>query len=144
VDDPCAVLHSAARALRDPSGMISVLVRNQAAEVFKAAIQEGDLAASELSLTAAWGHESLYGGRVRLFTRESLQAMLLESSLAVIVERGVRVVSDYLPPRISRSEEYERIFALERKLGSRPEFAAVARYTHCLAHRADPVTKDAS
>src|SRR5271167_4429533 len=32
VDDPCAVLHSAARALRDPSSIISVLVRNQAGE----------------------------------------------------------------------------------------------------------------
>ena len=33
VDDPCAVLRSAARALRDPSSIISVLVRNQAGEV---------------------------------------------------------------------------------------------------------------
>ena len=46
VDDPCAVLRSAARALRDPSSIISVLVRNQAGEVLKAAIQDGDLAAS--------------------------------------------------------------------------------------------------
>jgi len=139
VDDACAVLRSAARALRDPSSIISVLVRNQAGEVLKAAIQEGDLAASEHNLSAEWGHESLYGGRVRLFTAEGLQAMLLESSLAVTAERGVRVISDYLPPRISRKDEYERILELERKLGTRPEFAAVARYTHCIAHRADPV-----
>jgi S-adenosylmethionine-dependent methyltransferase len=135
VDDPCTVLRSAARALRDPSSIVSVLVRNQAGEVLKAAIRNGDLAAIEHSLTAEWGHESLYGGGVRLFTAESLQAMLLESSLAVTAERGVRVMSDYLPRRISRSNEYERIFELERKLGRRPEFAAVARYTHCLAHR---------
>jgi hypothetical protein len=128
-------LRSAARALRDPSSIVSVLVRNQAGEVLKAAIRNGDLAAIEHSLTAEWGHESLYGGGVRLFTAESLQAMLLESSLAVTAERGVRVMSDYLPRRISRSNEYERIFELERKLGRRPEFAAVARYTHCLAHR---------
>src|SRR5438067_12484408 len=70
VDDPCAVLRSAARALRDPSSIISVLVRNQAGEVLKAAIQDGDLAATEHNLTAEWGHESLYGGRVRLFTAE--------------------------------------------------------------------------
>jgi hypothetical protein len=38
-----------------------------------------------------------------------------------------------LPPHISRSAEYARILELERKLGSRPEFAAVARYTQCLA-----------
>jgi hypothetical protein len=56
--------------------------------------------------------------------------------------RGVRVVSDYLSPRVPRNHEYERIFELERKLGRRPEFAAVARYTHCLAHRAGPVLKD--
>jgi S-adenosylmethionine-dependent methyltransferase len=139
VDDPCAVLRSAARALRDPSSIISVVVRNQAGEVLKAAIQDGDLAATEHNLTAEWGHESLYGGWVRLFTAESLQAMLLKSSLAVNAERGVRVMSDYLPRRISRSDEYERIFELERKLGRRPEFVAVARYTHFLAHRAGPV-----
>ena len=140
VDDPCAVLRSAARALRDPSSIISVLVRNQAGEVLKAAIKDGDLAAAEHNLTAEWGDESLYGGKVRLFTAESLQAMLLESSLVVAAERGVRVISDYLPSSVSRNGEYQRILELERKLGMRPEFAAVARYTHCLAHRADPIT----
>jgi S-adenosylmethionine-dependent methyltransferase len=141
VDDPSAVLRGAVCALRDSSSIISVLVRNQAGEVLKAAIQEGDLAASEHSLTAEWGNESLYGGRVRLFAAENLQAMLAAAGFAVTAERGVRAVSDYLPRRISRSDEYERIFELERKLGRRPEFAAVARYTHCLAHRASPVMK---
>jgi S-adenosylmethionine-dependent methyltransferase len=142
VEDPPAVLRSAARTLRGPSSIISILVRNQAGEVLKAAIQDGDFAATEHNLTAEWGHESLYGGEVRVFTAESLQAMLSESSLAVTAERGVRVVSDYLPPRVSRNDEYERILELERKLGRRPEFAAVARYTHCLAHRAGPVMKE--
>jgi S-adenosylmethionine-dependent methyltransferase len=142
VDDPGAVLHSAARALRDPSSIISVLVRNQAGEVLKAAIKDGDLAATEHNLTAEWGHESLYGGRVRLITADGLHATLIAASLAVIAERGVRVVSDYLPPQVSRSAEYERVFELERKLGRRPEFARVARYTHRLAHRAGPVMKD--
>jgi S-adenosylmethionine-dependent methyltransferase len=142
VDDPGAVLRGAARTLRDPFGIISVLVRNQAGEVLKAAIQGGDLAAAEHNLTAEWGDESLYGGRVRLFTAKRLQAMLLESALAITAERGVRVVSDYLPPRVSRNDEYERILELERKLGRQPEFAAVARYTHCLAHRAVSAMKD--
>ena len=142
VDDPCAVLRSAGRALRDSSSMISVLVRNQAGEVLKAAIKDGDLAATECNLTAEWAHESLYGGNVRLFTAESLKAMLLESSLAVTAERGVRVISDYLPPGVPRNHEYGRIFELERKLGRRPEFAAVARYTHFLAHRGDSAMKD--
>jgi S-adenosylmethionine-dependent methyltransferase len=142
VDDPDAVMASAARALRDSSAIVSVLVRNRAGEVFKAAILAGDLAAAENNLTAAWGQESLYGGKARLFTSDSLQAVLKAASLAMIAERGVRVLADYLPPQVSRSAEYERILVLERKLGRRPEFAAVARYKQYFAHRANLATKD--
>jgi len=141
LDDPGVVLRDAAHALRDPSAILSVLVRSQAGEVLKAAIQAGDLAAAENSLTADWARESLYGGRVRLFSSDDLRAMLTQASLRTIAERGVRVVADYLPSTVSRNAEYERILELERKLGRRPEFAAVARYTHCLAHRAGPAMK---
>jgi S-adenosylmethionine-dependent methyltransferase len=141
VDDANAVLRAAVRGLRDPSSVVSIVVRNQAGEVLKAAIQNGDLTAAEDHLTVEWGDESLYGGKVRLFSPETLQAMLAASSLTVTAVRGVRVLSDYLPPSLSRNEGYARIFELERKLGTRPEFAAIARYTHCIAHRAAPVTK---
>jgi len=142
VDNPCAVLRDAACALRDPSGMISVLVRNQPGEVLKAALLNADLAAAEDSLSAEWGDESLYGGKVRLFTRGSLRAMLAQASFKVTAERGVRVLSDYLPSKISRNDEYEQILALERELGRRREFAAVARYSHCMAHRGGSAMKD--
>ena len=58
-DEPGAVLGGAARALRDSSAILSILVRNRAGEVFKATIQAGDLAAAENNLTAEWGQESL-------------------------------------------------------------------------------------
>ena len=131
VDDPDAVLSAAAQVLRSDStgiGILSILVRNRAGEVLKAGIQAGDLKTAERNLTSVWGYESLFGGRVRLFTLDSLQVMTKAASLAVAAERGVRVISDYLPAQVSRREEYERILELERKLGSRPEFAAVARY----------------
>jgi S-adenosylmethionine-dependent methyltransferase len=142
VDDRDAVMCSAARALRDSLATVSVLVRNRAGEGFKAAIQTGDLATAENNLTAEWGQESLYGGKARLFRTDSLQAVLKAASLAMIAERGVRVLADYLPPQVSRSAEYERILELERKLGSRLEFAAVARYKQYFAHRANLATKD--
>jgi len=141
-DDPGDVLRGAARALRDSSAILSILVRNRSGEVFKAAIQAGDLAVAESTLTAEWGQESLYGGPVRLFTSDSLQAMLKAVSLTVIAERGVRALADYLPPRISRSAEYKRIFELERKLGSRPEFAAVARYIQIIARHSNGLSSE--
>lgn len=142
VEDPGAVLRAAAHVIGDSSAILSILVRNQAGEVLKAALQSGDLAAAEHNLTAEWGREPLFGSSVRLFTPDSLQAMLKIASLAVAAERGVRVISDYLPPSVSRSAEYERILELEHKLGSRPEFAAVARYTHYLTRRAGVVIED--
>jgi S-adenosylmethionine-dependent methyltransferase len=135
VDEPAVVLRGAARVLRDSSATLSVLVRSQAGEVLKAAIQAGDLAAAKEGLTAGWGRESLYGDKVRLFALDNLRDMLRTTSFAVIAERGVRVIVDYLPPQISLSEEYDRILELERKLGSRAEFAAAARHTHSLARR---------
>jgi S-adenosylmethionine-dependent methyltransferase len=139
VDDPGAVLRDAARALRGASAIVSVLVRTQAGEILKAAIQAGDLDEAENGLMAEWGEESLYGGKVRLFSNDSTQRMLKAASLTLIVERGVRVVADYLPPAVSRDAEYQRILEMERKLGMRPEFAAVARYRQCLARPTDPV-----
>jgi S-adenosylmethionine-dependent methyltransferase len=134
VDDPNSVLSAAAKILQsDSTGILSILVRNWAGEVFKAAVKTGDLRAVERNLTTMWGHESLFGGRVRLFTLDSLQVIAKDASLEVAAERGVRVISDYLPPQISRSEEYERIFQLEHKLGSRLEFAAIARYIQVIA-----------
>jgi S-adenosylmethionine-dependent methyltransferase len=134
VDDPRAVLRSASQLMGD-SSIVSVLVRTQAGEVWKAAIQGGDLAGVGRSLAAEWGRESLFGGRVRLFTPENLNAMLRQASLAATATRGVRVISDYLPPAISFEAEYERILELERELGRRPEFAAVARYIQLLVRR---------
>src|SRR5208283_4946761 len=142
VDDPGAVLRDAARALRGSSAIVSVLVRTQAGEVLKAAIQAGDLEEAENGLMAEWGEESLYGGRVRLFRNDSMQRMLKAASLALIVERGVRVLADYLPPAVSRDAEYQRILELERRLGMRREFAAVARYRQCLARRPDPLKEE--
>jgi S-adenosylmethionine-dependent methyltransferase len=144
VEEPGAVLRAAASVLRNSSSIISVLVRNRAGEVLKAALMAGDLKAAENNLTAEWGQESLYKGRVRIFTPERLQEQFKGASLEVLADRGVRILSDYLPEKISRTDEYERIFELERKLGSRSEFAAVARYTHCLAHRVAPMMKDAA
>ena len=137
-DDPGAVVRGAVRIMRDSSTILSVIVRNQTGEVLKAVLQTGDLAAAEHNLTAKWGQEPLYRGRVRLFTSEALEAILKDASLTINARRGVRVIADYLPAQISRSAEYGRIFALEHKLGKRREFFSVARYMHCLASCATP------
>jgi len=133
VDDPTVVLRSLATLLRGPNGILSLLVRSQAGEVLKAAIASGDLEALQGTLDSDWGKESLYGGKVRLFTPKTLEATLRHALLRVIARRGVRIISDCLPERVSRSGEYEKIFALEQKLAAREEYFGVARYLQYLA-----------
>lgn len=128
VHDPGEVLCHAARLLRNSSAILSLLVRSQAGDALKVAIQTGDLAAADDALTSEWGQESLYSGKVRMFTLEKIRELVKAAALRIILERGVRVVSDYLPSKVSRSEEYGRILDLERKLGRRSEFVAAARY----------------
>ena len=134
LDSSSHMLSLASRAARE-SSLLSVLVRTQAGEVWKAAILAGDLAAAERCLTAEFGNEAFYGGKVRLFVPESLHAMPREASLTAIATRGVRVLADYLPPAIALDSEYQRVFELERQLGRRPEFQAVARYAQFLVRR---------
>ncbi len=69
LDDPASLLRAAARALRDDSAILSIVVRNQAGEVLKAAILSGDLAAAEENLTAQMGSRiSLWRRRAALYT----------------------------------------------------------------------------
>jgi S-adenosylmethionine-dependent methyltransferase len=137
VEDPGAVLCAGARLLRDSSSILSILVRNQAGEVLKAALLLGDLATAERNIEEEWGQESLYGGKVRLFTPDTLERMLTNAGLVLAAQSAVRIVADYLPPQISRSAEYERIFALERRLGKRQEFFGMGRYLQYLVRRAE-------
>ena len=143
VEDPVAVLRAASGLMRDSWSILSALVRSQAGEVLKAALLLGDLAAAERNLDAEWGQESLYDGKVRLFTPRRLETMLRDASLTLAAQRAVRVLADYLPSQISRSAEYDRIFALERKLGQRQEFFGMARYVQSLARRAKPASESA-
>jgi S-adenosylmethionine-dependent methyltransferase len=137
VEDPGGILRAMGRALKGNGAVTSILVRNRAGEVLKAGIKSGDLALAEANLTAEWATESLYGENVRLFDASDLRRCLREAALDVMAERGVRVIADYVPASLLQDEKaYARILALEHRLGERPEFAAIARYTQILARPA--------
>jgi S-adenosylmethionine-dependent methyltransferase len=134
VDDLRGVLRGIKSLINPISGVVSILVRNRAGEVLKAAIKSGDLDMAMRNLTAEAVKESLYQGEARLFNPSDLRDTLAQESLEPFAERGVRVVSDYLTPqRLNDDAGYTRVLALEQKLGARPEFAAIARYTQIFA-----------
>jgi S-adenosylmethionine-dependent methyltransferase len=133
VSDPRAAVRTLAALVR-AGGMVSLVARNRAGEAMRAALKAHDLDEAERALSAGVVNESLYGGPARLFDARSLRELATEAGMNVVAERGVRVVTDYLPASLSETEEtYARLLAFERMLGARPEFAGVARYTQIIA-----------
>ncbi len=134
VPDPAAAVRALRKSVRSQGGIVSLLVRQRAGEALRHALKGHDLDHARRALDAEWATESLYGGPARVFDSQSLRALLDESGLELIAERGVRVVADYLPPALTETEAaYARLLAFELALGARPEFAAVARYRQVLA-----------
>lgn len=135
VADPASVVRAMSAALR-PGGLASILARNRAGEVLRAAIKSHDLAAARVALEAETVSESLYGGPAKLFDHEHLRALASQSGLVAVAERGVRVLTDYLPATLTENAQaYQRLFDFELELGTRANFAAVARYAQLIARR---------
>jgi 2-polyprenyl-3-methyl-5-hydroxy-6-metoxy-1,4-benzoquinol methylase len=137
VADPAAIVLQIASVLRK-DGLVSVLVRNRAGEVLKAAINSVDWELAKANLAAEMVVESLYGKPVRVFDPKDVAAMLVSAGLEVISEYGVRVFSDYIHLRDKKTHtDYPQLLELELVLGAQSNFANIARYTQMIARRCD-------
>jgi len=135
LENPHMVVGHIARVMQE-NGVVSVLVRNRAGEVLRAVINSGDWKLATANLSAETVTDTLYGEPVHVFAPEDVRSMLARAGLVVVAEHGVRVFSDYLDlPDDLTGQEYKQVFELERILGARPQFAAIARYTQVIARR---------
>ena len=80
VADPAAIVRSISYVLRK-DGIFSVLVRNRAGEVLKAAIKSPDLGLANEALSAQTVVDSLYGKPARLFDLSDVVQMLTQADL---------------------------------------------------------------
>ncbi|HEY1469127.1 MAG TPA: methyltransferase domain-containing protein [Candidatus Acidoferrum sp.] len=134
VADPSEIVQSITYILRE-DGVFSLLVRNRAGEVFKAAVKSSDWRLARETLSAHTVLDSLFGKPVRLFDPPEIREMLAEAGLNVVAQFGVRVFSDYreTAPADPAPETYAHLLDLEFTLGSHPQFAAIARYIQIIA-----------
>ena len=132
VADPEAIVRGISYVLRK-DGVFSMLVRNRAGEVLKTAIESSDLGVASDNLSAQTVVDSLYGEPVRLFDPSDVVQMLTQADLGVVAGYGVRVFSDYRDSAEPDPETYRQLLELEFTLGTRPQFAAIARYIQMIA-----------
>jgi S-adenosylmethionine-dependent methyltransferase len=134
LEDPLTVVQYIAQLVRD-DGVTSILVRNRAGEVLRAALKSGDWKLAADNLCAKTVMDSLFGEPVRVFAPTDVDSILAGAGLEPVTRLGVRVFSDYLEWEALASDAYGKVFDLELTLGARPEFAAVARYIQVIAAR---------
>lgn len=135
VESPAVTVRDIAHVLREDA-ILSVLVRNRAGEVLRAAIKSGDWELAAANLNAETVVENLYGKPVRIFSLSEVRDLLVGAGLEVVAELGVRVFFDYTNLEDLADASYSQIFGLESELGARSEFAAIARYIQVIARRA--------
>jgi S-adenosylmethionine-dependent methyltransferase len=132
VEHPSEIVRGICDVLQK-NGIVSVLLRNRAGEVLKAAIKSADLERAKKNLSAQSVVDSLYGKPVCLFDPADVVQMLSKTKLEVVAERGLRVFSDYREMPDPDPETYLQLLELEFILGSQPQFAAIARYIQIIA-----------
>jgi len=132
LEDPFKTIQDMAHLLRK-GGVLSILVRNRAGEVLRAAVKSGDWSLASANLSAPTVVDTLFGEPVRVFAPAEVRNLLARAGLEIIAESGVRVFFDYLGCEDPSEEAYRQIFELEMKLGAQPEFAAIARYLQVIA-----------
>jgi S-adenosylmethionine-dependent methyltransferase len=135
VERPAEVLQAINSLLvRRHHAVASVIVRNRAGEVLSAALKNGDLATAERNLTTPNVGVKLFDQLAAVFTPRNLREMVAAAGLDNLAEFGIRVFSDYLPDQyVNEDSNYSALLALERKLGSQPDFAAISRYLQIIA-----------
>jgi S-adenosylmethionine-dependent methyltransferase len=135
VSNPATLLDGVAMVARRDA-LLSLLTRNRAGEALKAAVANRDLDEAGAALAAEWVTEPLCGQRARVFEPDELRGLLAAAGFHVAEERGVRVITDYLAPDLIDSDAgYQQAFDLERRLGGRSDFTAIARYLQVFAYR---------
>jgi len=133
VADPRAILRSLGKIVRQ-NAVVSILVRNRAGEVLRAAIKLGDFGLARTNLTAETVTDSLFDEPVRVFDPTDLSLAQADQGLGIVAEYGVRVFSDYVDTDLN-ADTYRQLFELESILGAQPKFAAIARYSQLIARR---------
>jgi S-adenosylmethionine-dependent methyltransferase len=134
VDEPSGILRSIAQVVRK-DGVVSLLTRNRAGEVLKAAIKSGDWRLAKTNLSAETVMDSLFHKPLRVFDPTELRHALARAGFGVVAEYGVRVFSDYLDSDDLDGEAYRQLLEIESTLGALPQFAAIARYSQLIARR---------
>lgn len=135
VENPAATVRDIAHVLCKDA-IFSVLVRNRAGEVLRAAIKSGDWELAAANLNAETVVENLYGKPIRIFSLAEVRELLVQAGMVVVAELGVRVFFDYTDMEDLADASYSQVFELESALGARKEFAAIARYIQIIARRA--------
>lgn len=137
VDDPASTVLALSVALA-PDGVVSLVVAQRLAAVLARALA-GRFAQAQHALDSPDGRWGDNDPTPRRFDIDDVRDMLTAAGLTIVEAHGVRIFSDLVPSAYLDTEsDREALLDLERRIGTHPDHALLARLgaaAHVLARK---------
>lgn len=135
IEDASAALQTICQTLR-PGGLLSIICVNRYSDAYRAALQQGDLAAaiSRLEATTSAG---LFGVEVHAYAAEEMIQPLQKAGCMVMGSYGVRCICDYIANNDLKTDpaSFAQLEQLEYALSDRYPYYLLARFFQIIARK---------
>ena len=136
VEDASAAIRTICQALQ-PGGLLSIICVNGYSDAYRAALQQGDLAAAVRQLEAETNYTSLFEVEVRHYTAQEMVQPLQKAGCVVIGNYGVRCICDYLPNNDLKTNpaSFAQLEQLEYAMSDQYPYYLLARFFQIIARK---------
>jgi S-adenosylmethionine-dependent methyltransferase len=139
VDDAGPTIQMAGTLVR-PGGLLSIISLNPAADAYRAAFQQLDLAAAYAQLDGTTVYGTMFETDLRRYTVDELRQWMHSADCTALAEYGIRCICDYLPDPDNTRKADPAFFAdlerLEAAMSDKYPYYLLARFIHLIGQRA--------
>lgn len=138
VDDVTSALQTICQTLR-PGGLLSIICVNRYSDVYRAALQQGDLAAAASQLEASTTNAGVFEVEVHHYAAEEMIQPLQKAGCMMLSRYGVRCVCDYLANNDLKTDpaSFAQLEQLEYTLSDHYPYYLLARFFQIIAGKVD-------
>ncbi len=130
VEQASEILERLSRVLKK-GGMLSVVKHNKNGRIIQSIVQDYDLEETKSLLDGGFSFSSAFGD-IKYYENQDIVRML-SNSFEISDVFGVRVVGSLHSPKIQANEDWVlKMFEIESRLMTRPEFINIAYFNHVL------------
>ena len=136
VDDLSGALQTICQTLR-PGGLLSIICVNRYSDVYRAALQQGDLGAAASHIETPDTSPGVFGVQVHHYAAEEMIQPLQKAGCMMVSRYGVRCICDYLANNDLKTDptSFAQLEQLEYALSDQYPYYLLARFFQIIASK---------